>query len=122
MKILLDQNLSARLARLLTGHDVTHASSVGWAELTNGVLLKAAEEAGFDIFLTGDKNIQHQTNMAGRRIAIVILGTNQLNTLFGNIDRIMHGIDTAVSGAIVTVTFERPALRRRPYNPSLDSQ
>ena len=120
MKILLDQNLSARLARLLTGHDVTHASSAGWAELTNGVLLRAAEEAGFEIFLTGDQNIKHQTNMAGRRIAVVVLGTNQLNTLFTNIERIIQGIDAAVSGGIVTVTFDRPALRRRPFPRGLD--
>ncbi|MFL5281814.1 MAG: DUF5615 family PIN-like protein [Rhodopila sp.] len=120
MKILLDQNLSVRLGRLLTGHDVTHASSVGWAELTNGVLLNAGEAAGFEIFLTGDKNIQHQTNMAGRRIAIVVLETNQLNILFANVDLIMRGIGAAISGGFVTVTFDRPALRRRPFPPGVE--
>jgi hypothetical protein len=37
-------------------------------------LLKAAEEAGFDLLLSTDKNIQYQQNLKGRHIAIVILG------------------------------------------------
>jgi predicted nuclease of predicted toxin-antitoxin system len=74
LKILIDQNVSARLGRLLTGHETTHASSMGWAELTNGALLIAAEAAGFEIFVTADKNIPYQTNMAGRRLALVVLG------------------------------------------------
>jgi predicted nuclease of predicted toxin-antitoxin system len=74
LKILIDQNVSARLARLLTGHTATHASAKGWAELTNGDLLTAAEADGFEIFLTSDKNIRYQQNLTGRRIALVVLG------------------------------------------------
>jgi predicted nuclease of predicted toxin-antitoxin system len=65
LKILIDQNVSARLGRLLAGHDATHASSMGWAELTNGDLLTAAEADGFEIFLTADKNIRYQQNLTG---------------------------------------------------------
>lgn len=120
MKILLDQNVSARLARFLTGHDVTHASSMGWAELTNGILLTAAEAAGFEIFLTSDKNIQYQQNLTGRRIALVVLGTNQLGILFANVERIRQAVETVPTGGYVTVPFDRPPLLRRPYNPSPD--
>jgi predicted nuclease of predicted toxin-antitoxin system len=63
LKILIDQNVSARLARLLTRHDATHASAMGWAELTNGDLLIAAEADGFEIFLTADKDIRYQQNL-----------------------------------------------------------
>jgi uncharacterized linocin/CFP29 family protein len=45
--------------------------------LANGALLTAAEEAGFDLLLSTDKNIQYQQNLKGRRIAIVILGNAQ---------------------------------------------
>jgi predicted nuclease of predicted toxin-antitoxin system len=63
LKILIDQNVSARLARLLTRHDATHASAMGWAELTNGDLLIAAEADGFEIFFTADKDIRYQQNL-----------------------------------------------------------
>jgi hypothetical protein len=67
--ILIDQNVSARLARLLTGHDAVHASRLGWAELTNGDLLTAAEGDGFELMITADQNIRYQQNLAGRRMA-----------------------------------------------------
>jgi predicted nuclease of predicted toxin-antitoxin system len=93
LKILIDQNVSARLARLLTGHTATHASAKGWAELTNGDLLTAAEADGFEIFLTADKNIRYQQNLTGRRIALVVLGTNQLDILFANVDQITQAVN-----------------------------
>jgi predicted nuclease of predicted toxin-antitoxin system len=120
LKVLIDQNVSARLGRLLTGHEATHASSMGWAELTNGILLTAAEAAGFEIFLTADKNIQFQQRLSGRRIALVVLGTNQLDILFANVERIIQAVDAAAAGSYVTVPFDRPPLLRRPYNPSAD--
>ena len=118
MKILIDQNVSARLARLLTGHAATHTSSMGWAELTNGDLLTAAEAAAFQVFITADKNIRYQQNLAGRRIALVVLGTNQLDILFANVDRIIRAVDNVPTGGYVTVPFDRPPLRRRPFDPS----
>ena len=39
--------------------------------LRNGELLDAAEAAGFELFLTTDRNTRYQQNLTGRRIAIV---------------------------------------------------
>ncbi len=49
----------------------------GWDRLSNGDLLHAAEEAGFDVLVTTDKNIRYQQNLKGRRIAIIVLGNSQ---------------------------------------------
>jgi hypothetical protein len=38
----------------LIGHQVATAYENGWAELTNGELLRVAEEAGFDAMITTD--------------------------------------------------------------------
>jgi len=43
----------------------------------NGDLLFAADAAGFDLLLTTDKNLSYQQNLAGRKIAIVVLGNAQ---------------------------------------------
>jgi hypothetical protein len=40
-------------------------------------LLKAAEEAGFEVLLTTDTNLPHQQNLKGRKLAIVILSKNR---------------------------------------------
>jgi hypothetical protein len=38
---------------------VRTAAQQGWSQLRNGELLNAAEAAGFDIFLTTDKNMRY---------------------------------------------------------------
>lgn len=70
MLILFDHGTPAPLASFLPEHTVRKAKDLGWDTLTNGELLKAAEEAGFEILLTTDKNIRYQQNLAGRKIAI----------------------------------------------------
>src|SRR6266853_1803444 len=48
----------------------------GWAVLTNGDLLAAAELAGFDIMITTDQGIRHQQNLAGRKLSLLVIDTN----------------------------------------------
>ena len=48
----------------------------GWAEITNGVLLSEAEEAGFDLITTTDQSIRYQQNLTDRRLAILLIDTN----------------------------------------------
>ena len=77
MLILFDHVTPKGIARALVGHTVTKAKDRGWDTFSNGDLLAAAEAAGFDVFVTADKNMRYQQNLAGRRIALVVLGTPQ---------------------------------------------
>ncbi len=81
MKILFDVNMPHPLRQELPGHEVFTAQFQGWAELENGDLITAAEKAGFDVFVTADKNLRYQQNLAGRKIAILVLPTNKLKAL-----------------------------------------
>jgi hypothetical protein len=49
----------------------------GRSDGKNGDLLRQAEEAGYDVLQTSDKNIRYQQNLSDRRIAIVVLGNQQ---------------------------------------------
>jgi hypothetical protein len=60
----------------LIEHQVETAYERGWAELANGDLLQMAEEAGFDVMITTDKGIRYQQNLVGRRLALVVINTN----------------------------------------------
>ena len=74
MQILLDECLPARLHRALPGHTVQTVPQAGWAGIKNGRLLRlVAESARFNIFLTMDKSLPHQQQLAGLPFAIVIL-------------------------------------------------
>jgi hypothetical protein len=59
---------------VLGDHSVATAHEKGWATLTNGELLAAAE-GSFDVFITTDQNLRHQQNLTGRRLAILVLPT-----------------------------------------------
>jgi GNAT superfamily N-acetyltransferase len=52
MLVLFDQGTPRGIARWLLNHTVKEAKSQGWDKLTNGELLTAAEDAGFDVLLT----------------------------------------------------------------------
>ena len=69
MLILFDHGVPAPLVPYLIDHTVVKARDPGWDRLSNGDLLAEAERAGFDVFLTADKNIQYQQNLADRKIA-----------------------------------------------------
>jgi len=44
--------------------------SLGWQQLSNGELIASAEEQGFDLLVTADRNLRYQQNLTGRRLAI----------------------------------------------------
>jgi hypothetical protein len=86
----------------LKGHIIRTAAQQGWANLTNGDLLTAAEEAGFDL-LTTDKNMRYQQSLAGRKIAIVVLSRQQWPQLRPHIQLVVDAVIGATPGSYVGV-------------------
>ncbi len=65
--------MDRRFAKLLSGVFVEHTKALGWETLSNGALLKAAEEAGFNAFVTVDKGLRFQQNLKGRTVTLITL-------------------------------------------------
>ena len=103
MLILFDQATPLPIRPYLEPHTVRTAAQQGWDSLGNGDLLTAAEEAGFDILLTTDKNICYQQNLAGRKIAIVVLGQQQWPQLEPHIQRVIEAVNAAKPSTYVEV-------------------
>jgi len=75
-------------------------------------LLKAAEEAAFDVLLSTDQGIRYQQNLTGRKIAIVVLsGTTKWSRVRMPLDRIAVAVNAATPGSYteVNVPFDRRA-------------
>jgi hypothetical protein len=71
--VLLDEQLPRRLAGDLIGHRVRTVQQEGWAGLKNGDLLQRAEDSGFDVCVTADRNLEFQQNLTRARLGVVVL-------------------------------------------------
>jgi hypothetical protein len=65
--------------------------------------LNAAEEAGFELFVTADQEMSYQQNLKGRRMALVVLSTNNWASVKAHIAGIMTAIDAATPGSYIEV-------------------
>ena len=105
MRVLLDNNIDRRFLRLLPGHEVTHVQQIGWDKLQNGELIASAEEAGYSVLVTADKNLRYQQNLKGRRLCIVIL--NSLYVDFKGIaplvPQILNALEDLTEGSFITI-------------------
>jgi hypothetical protein len=117
LRIILDENLPTALKPLMPGHEVRSVRDLGWLAIGNGRLLAMAEAAGFEVMITGDKNMRYQQNLAGRRIAMIVLSSSQWQTVRAGIDRIVAALDQAIPASYHEVELDRPPLRRRPTPP-----
>jgi len=72
MRLLLDESLPWRLARLLEGHQVSSVQRAGWAGVKNSELLKLASTS-YDAFVTADQNLQYQQNLSALPLTVFVL-------------------------------------------------
>ena len=110
MLVLFDHGTPKGLARALAGHTIHTAQSKGWDTLSNGALLNAAEEAGFNLLLTTDRRIRYQQNLRVHRIALVVLtGSTKWSLVRQHADRIAAAVASATSGSYceIEIPFEQ---------------
>ena len=103
MKILLDECLPRRLAaELTTGHEVKTVPRAGWAGIKDGELLKLAE-INFDVFVTVDRNLSFQQNLAQLKIAVIVLRakSNRFQDLLPLVPKIRLVLTTIKRGELV---------------------
>ena len=98
MRVLFDQGVPAPLREHLRGHEVTTAFEAGWSHLSNGELLALAETT-FDVLVTTDRNLRHQQNLAGRRLAILVLPTTSWPRMQPVADRISEAVESVEPGS-----------------------
>jgi hypothetical protein len=99
MRILFDQGTPVPIRRYLTGHIVGISADLGWERLRNGDLLAVAEQAGYELLLTTDKNLRYQQNLKERVIAIVVIGHSQWPALEPIVQRVVDAVNVALPGS-----------------------
>jgi hypothetical protein len=104
MKILFDHGTPAPLRRQLAGHEISTAYEMGWAKLSNGDLLTAAEKS-FDAFITTDQNLRYQQNLSGRRLAILVLPTTSWPEIQKHTSKVADSVNALKPGDFVELNF-----------------
>lgn len=103
MLILFDQGTPVGIRDALRGHTVKTAFEQGWSRLLNGELLREAENSGFNVLLTTDKNLVHQQNLTGRNIAVVALAQSRWSLVQPLLSQICEAIEAAKPGTYTLV-------------------
>jgi predicted nuclease of predicted toxin-antitoxin system len=106
MKVLIDECAPKALKQALAlyGHVCATVQEAGWSGKVNGELLELAE-AEFEAPVTVDTNIRYQQNLAGRKIAIVILRaqSNRLTHLSPHFPACAQALQSIKPGEIIYV-------------------
>ena len=105
MRVLVDQCLPRQLAAELPGHEATTVRAQRWLGLRNGVHLRAALEAGFQVFITNDSSIEFQQNVKKIGIGVIaIVGVrNRIQDLRPLIPKLLESLAVIVPGQIITI-------------------
>jgi hypothetical protein len=108
MRVLFDQATPVPIRLYLDGHTASTAFRQGWDKLKNGELLAVAEQAGFDVFVTTDKNMRYQQNLVHRTIAIVVLSEQQWPNVRPHVQRVVDAVNAATPGSFAVVAIPYP--------------
>jgi hypothetical protein len=114
LRIVFDKNVPVGVRLFLSGHQVQTFAQMQWhPQLENGELLKAAELEGFDVMVTADQNIKYQQNLANRKLALVVLGSNIWPVVRDHASAIAATVESATPGSYQFI--EMPLPSRRPH-------
>ena len=80
---------------------------MGWSGVKNGELLKLVESRGFQVFLTGDKNLPKQQRLEDRPFAVVVLSAINWAVIRKYVPTISTAIDSAAPGTVSKVQVRR---------------
>lgn len=86
--MLLDENLPKPLKKHFSSDfDITTLPDLGWQSKKDDVLLEAMVQAGIEILITADRNLQYQQNLDNCPIQVIVLLTydNRYKTLIAKI-------------------------------------
>ena len=105
MRVLLDEQLPRQLVPYLVEHEVRTVQQEAWAGLKKGALLTKAENDGFEVLITGDKNMPFQQNITKRRLGVLVMvaPSNAIEDLLPVVANALAALTTIQAGQVVRV-------------------
>jgi hypothetical protein len=116
LKVFFDEDVPRKLARFLPEHDIHTVVSMQWGGAKNGALLKLIESEHFDVFLTGDKNMENQQRLEEHPFAVLVMSAINWPVVRPHVHKIVAAIEEARPGTISRIdcgVFIPPSKPRR---------
>lgn len=108
MRILFDKSAPYGLARYLEDHTVSTAEQQFVTGLFGDGQQIPVLQAAPSTFLTADKNLRYQQNLAPRKISLVLLGQSPWPLVRQHIPAIVAAVNAATPGSFVEVDIPLP--------------
>jgi hypothetical protein len=104
-RVLFDEDVPRQLRRDLPEFEVRTVQEEGWSSTKNGELLRISS-AAFHVFVTADKRLQYQQNIARHQIGVVVIATRdtRLPRLQQVLPELRAAIQDVTPGTVVVVT------------------
>ncbi|HZQ52567.1 MAG TPA: hypothetical protein VFB14_10230 [Bryobacteraceae bacterium] len=113
MKLLLDECLPLDFRHSFSSYEVHTVQWAGFKGKKNSDLLRTAEDTGYDVLLTVDRGIPHQSKPSSRRLSIILVRsrTNQLEDLLPLVSALTEALAAIKPGRLLQFRFPSKSSR-----------
>lgn len=103
LRILVDESMPRQFASEVLGHEVSTVREQKWLGLRNGVLLRAAVSAGFQVLITADRSVEFQQNLEAIGISVVVLGVRNRMQDLRPVPKVLLALEQIVPGQVIRI-------------------
>jgi hypothetical protein len=103
LKVFLDEDVPRKIVPFLSAHDVHSVVSRRWGGIKNGALFDLIDREGFDVFITGDKNMPDQQQLENRTFAVLILSAINWPVIRPYVEKIASAVAAAQPGTVTLI-------------------
>jgi hypothetical protein len=103
--VLCDESVPHDVAGAIVGHEVATVQGLGWAGAKNGALLRTAREAGYEVLVTVDRNMEYQQNIPASGLALVVIRarSTRVPDLLPAVPALLEALPAVAAGTVTHV-------------------
>ena len=106
MNVLLDESVPRALGFALAGHFVRTAQSQGFSTLSNGKLMQAMLDKGFEVLITFDQNLPYQQNeQLPVAVIVLVAPNNRVETALAFAPQLLQTLATLEIGQLAKLSL-----------------
>ncbi len=105
MKILFDECIPRKFKNSFPDHECRTVAEEGFSGEKNGELLRLAEAASFEVFISIDRGLEYEQNLRTRNIAVILVSatSSRLQDLLPHVPEIQRILASGPKSGLIKV-------------------